>query len=177
MTTDITVEGTIAIKSIDGKYLKVLPNAGLSFTDQVYDDTAKFTAIKDANGRIRLRSCKSSHHTPRVVIWSSFFSKLKNKPTNCSNTSLTAYNKQYVNMYYVDDVCCSGGSGLGSGAVDFGIIYLADDFFNLTVSGYQGMGNRTKFLSSRAGGAVYRGSLAVVDFEDITCRFTVEKRH
>lgn len=60
MATDITVEGTIAIKSIDGKYLKVLPNAGLSFTDQVYDDTAKFTAIKDANGRIRLRSCKSS---------------------------------------------------------------------------------------------------------------------
>ena len=73
-------------------------------------------------------------------------------------------------MYYTSDVTCEGNGG----GVKFGIVYLADDMINFTVSGYQGQGNRTKYLSSQAGGVAYNGSLAVKEFEDVTCRFKIQ---
>ncbi len=82
----------------------------------------------------------------------------------------TGSNGKIVNMYYINDVKCDGPGG----GVSFGIVYLADGQMNLTVTGYQGQDGRTRYLSSQAGGEAYNGSLAVKEFEDFTCRFTVQ---
>lgn len=73
-------------------------------------------------------------------------------------------------MYYINDVKCEGPSG----GLSVGIVYLADGLVNFTVSGYSGQDGRTKYLSSQAGSPAYNGSLAVKDYEDITCRFSIE---
>lgn len=52
MTANANVNGTIAIRSVDGKYLKVLPNDGLAFGSQKLDDTAKFQVKHFDNDRV-----------------------------------------------------------------------------------------------------------------------------
>ncbi|KAJ7768126.1 hypothetical protein DFH07DRAFT_769336 [Mycena maculata] len=46
-------------------------------------------------------------------------------------------------------------------------------FINILISGYQHQNGTTAFLSSVAGAASYKGSLAVKYFADSTCRVTV----
>lgn len=60
------------------------------------------------------------------------------------------------------------------GGLSLGIVYLTGGMCNLTITGYQGQDGRTAFLSSEAGSPDYKGSLAVKDLEDRTCRFTVQ---
>jgi len=79
-------------------------------------------------------------------------------------------NGKFVNMYYIDDVKCEGPGG----GLSMGIVYLAEGQINLTITGYQGQDGRTRYLSSEAGNASYNGSLAVKQFEDPTCRFTIQ---
>ncbi|KAJ6606473.1 hypothetical protein DFH09DRAFT_1269420 [Mycena vulgaris] len=79
-------------------------------------------------------------------------------------------NGKYVNMYYVNDVKCEGADG----GLAVGILYLPGGMVNFTISGYQGQDGRMAFLSSEARSADYKGSLAVKDLEDRTCRFTVQ---
>lgn len=79
-------------------------------------------------------------------------------------------NGKIVNMYYINDVKCEGPGG----GLQMGIVYLADGQVNFTITGYQGQDGRTKYLSSQAGSEAYNGSLAVKDFEDFTCRFTIQ---
>jgi len=92
------------------------------------------------------------------------------KAASNGKVDLVGPNGKYVNMYYVNDVKCEGGSG----GLSLGIVYLADSFINFTISGYQGQDGRTAYLSSQAGSADYKGSLAVKSFEDITCRFKIQ---
>ncbi len=73
-------------------------------------------------------------------------------------------------MYYNDDIKCEGPHG----GVVFTVVYLQGGQINFTISGYDGQGGRTRFLSSQAGYAAYGGSLAAKEFEDFTCRFTIE---
>lgn len=86
------------------------------------------------------------------------------------NIPLAGPNEKYVNMYYINDVKCEGPTG----GLSMGIVYLADGQVNFTITGYQGQDGRTRFLSSQAGSEAYNGSLKVQEFEDITCRFTVQ---
>ncbi|KAJ7184290.1 hypothetical protein C8R46DRAFT_1063586 [Mycena filopes] len=128
--------GTIAIRGVDGKYLKVTPTNGLEFGNQQLDDNAKFQVKQGSNSKIQL----------------------------------VGKNGKYVNMYYINDVKCEGDSG----GLSLGIVYLTGGMCNLTITGYQGQDGRTAFLSSEAGSPDYKGSLAVKDIEDRTCRFTVQ---
>ena len=73
-------------------------------------------------------------------------------------------------MYYNDDVMCKGPGG----GVSLGITHLEGGLVNFTITGVQGMENRTKFLSCFAGSEAYGGSLAVLPMEDVTCRFKIE---
>ncbi|KDQ51070.1 hypothetical protein JAAARDRAFT_199457 [Jaapia argillacea MUCL 33604] len=77
---------------------------------------------------------------------------------------------KYVNMYYINDVKCEGPTG----GLSVGIIYLSDGFVNFTISGYQGQDGRIAFLSSQAGDVSYNGSLAVKDYPDFTCQFSIQ---
>ena len=54
MSPSANVSGTIAIRSVDGRYLKVLSNDGLAFGSQKYDDKAKFEVKKYDNGKVGL---------------------------------------------------------------------------------------------------------------------------
>lgn len=54
MTANANVTGIIAIRGVDGKYLKVLPNDGLAFGSQKLDDTAKFEVQKLDGGKVGL---------------------------------------------------------------------------------------------------------------------------
>lgn len=47
MIANANVSGTIAIKGVDGKYLKVTSTNGLEFGSQKLDDTAKFVVKPD----------------------------------------------------------------------------------------------------------------------------------
>ncbi|KAI6028898.1 hypothetical protein F5J12DRAFT_808636 [Pisolithus orientalis] len=133
----VNVSGTIALKSQDGRYMKVFNEDGLRFHDDTLDDDAKFTVTKLKNG----------------------------------NISLKGPNGKIVNMYYVSDVKCAGPHG----GVEFGVIQSGGNWIKLTISGYQGMGSRCKFLSSIPGHKAYHGSLAVKENEDYSCYFSVEK--
>ncbi|KDQ50150.1 hypothetical protein JAAARDRAFT_42329 [Jaapia argillacea MUCL 33604] len=79
-------------------------------------------------------------------------------------------NGKYVNMYYINDVKCEGPDG----GLSVGILYLAGGKVAFTITGYQGQDGRTAFLSSQAGSAAYNGSLAVKDYPDFTCEFTIQ---
>lgn len=155
MASNPSLQGTIAIKGVDGKYLKVTSTNALEFGTQEFDDNAKFIVQKEGD-KIGLKgaicpSCTGSRY--RMMT-----------------DHMTGNNSKFVNMYYVDDVKCEGPTG----GVHFGIVYLADGQVNLTVTGYSGQNGRTKYLSSQAGSKAYKGSLHVHEFEDFTCRFTIE---
>jgi len=134
-TANANVTGKIAIRGLDGKYMRVTPSHGLEFGIQKLEDAAKFDVQK---------------HGDKV--------------------GLKGSNAKFVNMYYIDDVKCDGPEG----GVSMGIVYLAQGQINFTITGYQGQDGRTRFLSSEAGNASYNGSLAVKEFEDVTCRFTIQ---
>lgn len=55
MTANANVTGTIAIRGVDGKYMKVTSTNGLEFGSQKFDDTAKFEVEKFDNGKISLK--------------------------------------------------------------------------------------------------------------------------
>ena len=76
----------------------------------------------------------------------------------------------FVNMYYVDDVKCEGPNG----GLAVGLGYNRDGTIFFTISGYDGQGGATYFLSSEPGNAAYNGSLAVKRVGDDTCRFIVD---
>ncbi|KDQ50134.1 hypothetical protein JAAARDRAFT_89100, partial [Jaapia argillacea MUCL 33604] len=130
------VSGTIAIKGVDGKYMKVTSTGGLEFGDQKLTDNAKFKVEKYDHGQV----------------------------------GFVGSNGKHVNMYYHNDVKCEGpGGGLG-----VGILYLPGGKVIFTISGYGGQDGRTGFLSSQAGSPAYNGSLAVKDYPDFTCEFTIQ---
>ena len=81
-------------------------------------------------------------------------------------------NGKDVSMYYTSDVKCDGPDG--GVTLTMGIVYLPNGEINFTITGYQGQDGRTKYLSSQAGSPDYDGSLAVKEFEDFTCRFTIQ---
>ena len=54
MSPSANVSGTIAIRSVDGRYLKVLWNDGLAFGSQKLDDKAKFEVKQFPGGKIGL---------------------------------------------------------------------------------------------------------------------------
>ena len=145
------------MKSVDGRYLKANANDELEFSDDQFDDEAKFI-VKLRGDRLNLigdsvrflNQTRSAHDTYRYV----------------------GYNGMYVtmdaNMGGVSFVQCKG-SGRG---LTMGLIHLADGMVNFTISGYQGQHGKTAFLSGRTGWV--DGSLAVVDEADETCSFVIE---
>lgn len=57
----VAFSGTVALKGRDGKYMKVTPNNGLEFGNQVLDDTAKFLVSQPASdGKFQLQGARSS---------------------------------------------------------------------------------------------------------------------
>ena len=54
MSPSANVSGTIAIRSVDDRYLKVLSNDGLAFGSQKLDDKAKFEVKQFPGGKIGL---------------------------------------------------------------------------------------------------------------------------
>lgn len=132
----VDVSGTIALKSQDGRYMKVFNGDGLRFHDRVLDDNAIFTVINVKDDTINLKGP----------------------------------NGKIVNMYYISDVKCAGPRG----GVELGVVQSGGNSIKLTISGYQGMGPRPRFLSSTPGHESYNGSLAVKENEDHSCYFFVE---
>ncbi|KAF8647497.1 hypothetical protein AX16_006702 [Volvariella volvacea WC 439] len=76
---------------------------------------------------------------------------------------------KHVNMYYINDVKCEGPGG----GLSMGVVYLANGFVLLTISGYSGQDGVTAFLSDLPGNAAYNGSLAVRDYPDDHTRFFI----
>ena len=73
-------------------------------------------------------------------------------------------------MYGISYVMCKGpGRGLSLGVERHG------DRCALTISGYQGQGNETHYLSSVAGHPSYNGSLAVKTSLEDSCYLTIEQ--
>ncbi len=169
-TANANVTGKIAIRGLDGKYMRVTPSHGLEFGIQKLEDAAKFDVQKhgDKVGLKGTMRVSSPHLSPSFLTPFFLLSRLPSIPR--SLTSLTGSNAKFVNMYYIDDVKCDGPEG----GVSMGVVYLAQGQINFTITGYQGQGGRTRFLSSEAGNASYNGSLAVKEFEDVTCRFTIQ---
>lgn len=59
------VSGNIAIRGVDGKYMKVTSTNGLEFGNQKLDDTAKFEVEKFDNGKVSLKG-NSSRRNLRI---------------------------------------------------------------------------------------------------------------
>ena len=151
MSPPAKVSGTIAIRSVDGRYLKVLWNDGLAFGSQKLDDKAKFEVKQFPGGKIGLVGERSDNFQNLFAdICSTWFSPFF--------LPSPGPNEKHVNMYYVNDVMCKGPSG----GVSLGIVHLEDGLVNFTISGYSGMNGCTKFLSCFAGSEAYEGSIAVV---------------
>lgn len=94
--------------------------------------------------------------------------------SSCADDYLyvTGCNGMVVNMYYVDDVKCSGPIGTG---LSLGVALRPNGKICFTISGYQGQGGNTYYLSSTPGHPSYNGSLLVKKEEDNTCLFTIEQ--
>ncbi len=97
------VTGNIAIRDLDGKYMKVTSSDGLKFANQHFDGTAKFVVQKHNDGKISLKG-----KTRYFFIPFSFPLTLL--------SSLTGSNGKIVNYYADDNVKCEGvESGLRHG--------------------------------------------------------------
>jgi hypothetical protein len=77
--------GNIAIKGIDGKYMRVTATNGLEFGTQQMDDNCKFTVKPAANGKIQLVGTK-------------FLSRLLQQTLKFA----VGPNNKYMNMYYIN---------------------------------------------------------------------------
>ncbi|KAJ6488560.1 hypothetical protein C8R47DRAFT_1125965 [Mycena vitilis] len=61
MSANANMTGNIAIKSLDGRYLKVTSSNGLAFGDQKLDDRAKFSVKPGSNNKIQLVGCNGKY--------------------------------------------------------------------------------------------------------------------
>ena len=52
--TNANVTGTIAVKGVDGKYMKVTSTNGLEFGNQKLDNNSKFTVKQAGGGQVSL---------------------------------------------------------------------------------------------------------------------------
>ncbi|THH31064.1 hypothetical protein EUX98_g3127 [Antrodiella citrinella] len=84
--------------------------------------------------------------------------------------ALIGSNGMYVNMYYVDDVKCEGPKG----GLDLGLEYEPNGLVSFAIFGYQGMADKTYYLSWEPGNPAYNGSLAVKRQKEATCFFHIE---
>lgn len=77
-----------------------------------------------------------------------------------------------VQMYYLTDVKCDRAIG---GGLNLGVVHRPNGKICFTISGYQGQGGNSYYLSSTPGHPGYNGSLLVKEEEDNTCLFTIEQ--